>query len=369
VDRNFEIACVGNGNGLGQPTPHSAHLGENNSTSFTIFSSPFVRTSSNAVDPIVLSSGPGMTDFIVLRDDGKPEHIRSINGGGGSSATLTIPFGVTLTKMSAVSHGNGLIELVALANDNKLYRWRYRNLAWSVPTLLASGIISAPALLHVGAGQLELLAVDFDYKLLRWRFVGNGWTSPIIIPANFRVNNTLFGQTAVSSWGDGSVDVAVVNKDTQELNHRRVGPGDETCTGFGCPAPRVFANLGGRIWEDPVLTAFSPTKLNILTMQGLRWFSISAGKHPWQFVTLPPPRDPRLLWSSFEYIGGDEMIVGGVANAGSKNFAAIAIYDGRIFINRYQDGRWTGFQPVIGQTSQMQLRLPVILPALAADGG
>jgi len=372
VDRNFEIVCAGNGNGLGQPTPRSAHLGENNSTSFTHFASPFMRTTSNVVDPIALSSGPGMTDFIVMRDDGRPQHLRSINSGGGPVFTLTAPAGVTITKMSATSHGNGLIELIALGSNNCLYHWRYRNLTWSSPTLLASSIISAPALLHVGAGQLELLAVDIDYRLLRWRFVGNSWTSQIIIPATFRINNTLFGQTSVSSWGDGSVDVAVINRDTQELNHRRVGPGDETCTSplpFTCPAPRVFANLGGRIWEDPVLTAFSPTKLNILTMQGLRWYSISASRHSNQFFPIPAPPDPRLLWSSFEYIGGDEMLVGNTAHSGSKNFAALAIRDGRIYINRNLNGCWTGFQPVIGQTTGTLFRLPVFLPNLSARGG
>jgi hypothetical protein len=367
IDRNFEMAFISNS--LGRANLHSPHLGEINSTTFPLFPNPTVRTSSNAIDPIVLSSGPGMIDSIVMRDDGKPEHLRH---NSAVSATLTIPSGITLTKMSAVSYGNGFIELVALANDNKLYRWRYRNQTWSGPILLGSGIISAPALLHVGAGQLELLAVDFDYKLLRWRFVGNGWTSPIIIPASFRVDNLLFGQSSVSSWGDGSVDVVVVNKDTQELNHRRVGPGDETCNSplpFACPAPRVFANLGGRIWEDPVLTAFSPTKLNVLAMQGLKWYSIWASKHPNQWITVPAPRDPRLLWSGFEYIGGDEMVVSGAAHSGNKNFAAVAIRDGRIYVNRNQDGRWTGFQSVIGQTPQMQLRLPIILPAIAAHGG
>ncbi len=64
------------------------------------------------------------------------------------------------------------------------------------------------------------------------------------------------------------------------------------------------------------------------------------------------------------------MVVGGAANAGRKNYAAIAIrFDGRLFINRYQDDRWTGFQPIVGQTTNMLIPLPLILPAIAAHGG
>ena len=118
-----------------------------------------------------------------------------------------------------------------------------------------------------------------------------------------------------------------------------------------------------------MLTAFSPTRINVLTMQGLRWYSAWASRHPNQLVAIPGPRDPRLLWTTFDYIGGDEMVVSGTANAGRRNFAAIAIRGGRLFINRSQDGRWTGFQQVIGQTPEMIWPLPIFLPGVAAHGG
>jgi hypothetical protein len=369
VDRNFETAFIGN-LGAGRSTPHTAHLGEINSTSILLFSVPNVRASSNVIDPITLSSGPGIIDNIVMRDDGRPEHWRGVNGGGGPVHTLTPPAGVTVTKMAAASYGNGFIELVALGNDNRLYQWRYRNQAWSGPTALANNVISAPVLQYVGAGQLELLAIEPDYKLKRWRFVGNAWTTGQIISGNFRINNVTFGQSNASSWGDGTLDVVVVNADTKELYQRRIGPGDETCTmPFGCPAPRVFNNLGGRVIDKPVLTAFSATKLNVLTMQGLRWHSSWSSAAPLQPILFPPLRDPLLNWSGFEYIGGDEMVVGSAAHSGSKNLVAVAIRDGVIYVNRYQGGRWIGFQQVVGQTPQMPLRLPIFLPAIASHGG
>lgn len=104
-------------------------------------------------------------------------------------------------------------------------------------------------------------------------------------------------------------------------------------------------------------------------MQGLKWFSIWASRHPNQWFTNPPPRDPRLLWTGFEYIGGDEMAVGSAAHSGRENFAVVAIRDGRAFINRFVDGHWIGFQPVIGLTPQMLLRTPILLPDLATHGG
>ena len=199
-----------------------------------------------------------------------------------------------------------------------------------------------------------------------------GW-DPRSFPQTFKSITSLFGPSAVSSYGDGSVDVVVVNRTTEEVNHRRIGPGDETCVPnppLPCPAPRVFANLGGRAWEDPVLTAFSPTRLNVLVMQGLKWYSTWASKHPFQLVTIPAPRDPRLLWSGYEFIGGEGIVVSATAHAGRKHFSAVAIgMGGRLFINRLHDERWTGFQPVIGQTPNMILRSPVLLPAVASHGG
>jgi len=367
VDRNFEVTFVGNS--VNSPTTHFSQIAENNSAGFIASTTPIVRTSYIPVDPIILSSGPGIVDRIVLADDNKPRHDRFFNDGTGRPYTLTVPSGVVLTQMAATSYGNGLIELVALGNDGRLYHWRYRNSVWSNPTSLGNGITSAPALLHIGAGQLELFAIDTDFRFLRWRFTNNAWTSSIAVSSNFRINNQMFGQTVASSWGDGTVDVVVVNADTGALYQRRIGPGDEICTGFGCSTPRDFILVGGKVYDTPVLTAFSAIKLNVLSMgQNLAWYSNWSSLQPLQPV--PPPRDPWLAWSGFEYIGGSEMVVGGAVHTGRNNFAAVAIhFDGRIYMNRYSNGRWTGFRQIVGQTPGMILRTPVILPSLASHGG
>jgi hypothetical protein len=372
VDRNFQMAHIG-AHAVYGPTVHAERLAETNAAYIGSFGSiSVVRTSTPVVDPITLSTGPGMFDTIAILKDGRPEHKRYLTSGGDSSVTLPVPTGVTLTALSAASYGNDCIELAARGSDNRIYHWRYRNGAWSQPAAIANEIISAPILMHTGAGQLELLGVDLDYHLFRWRFWGNAWQPRLSVAHNFRINNALFSSLSASSWGDGTVDLVVVGLDKSNLYHRRIGPGDEICTNpfpLPCPAPRVFSNLGGSIMDDPVLTAFSPTRLNALMMQGLKWHSIWASKHPNQLFTPPAPPDPRLLWSAFEYIGGDEMIVGGAAHTGRNNFAAVAVRDGRFYINRSAGGHWTGFQPIIGQQPEQILRLPIFLPSIAAHGG
>jgi hypothetical protein len=374
VDRNFQMAHIGASPGAG-PAVLLVRLAETNATNLYAQTS-VVRVSSPVIDPIVLSTGPGMFDAIALRADGKPEHRRYYNNSlvsPVSTTTLPIPAGVTLTALSAATYGNGFVELAARGGDNRIYHWRYRGGAWSQPTAIANQIISAPILTHTGAGQLELLGVDLDYHLFRWRFVGAAWQPRLGIAHNFRINNLTFSSLSASSWGDGTVDLAVVGLDTQNLYHRRIGPGDEICTQplpSLCPAPRVFSNLGGRILEDPVLTAFGPTKLNVLTMAGLQWYSAWASKHPNQLFAPPAPPDPRLLWSSSEHIGGG-MIVGGAAHAGRNSFVALAVSDGQLYINRNVNGSWTGFQPVIGEhpAPAWIFRSPIFLPAIAAHGG
>ncbi len=369
VDRNFQMAHIGNRAGFGS-TVHVERLGETNGTHLLGMTS-VVSGSNPVVDPITLSTGPGMFDTIALRADGKPEHRRHYSNGSIQPVTLPVPKGVTLTALSAATYGAGYVELAARGGDNRIYHWRYRNSVWSQPAAIADQIISAPILQHTGAGQLELLAVDFDHRLFRWRFVGAAWQARLSVAHNFPIDEKLFSSLSASSWGDGTVDLLVVGHDKPYLYHRRIGPGDEICTQplpSLCSAPRVFSNLGGSIWEDPVLTAFSPTRLNALTMQGLRWHSIWASKHPNQWFVAPAPPDPRLLWSAFEYIGGDEMLVSGAAHVGRNIFIAVAIRDGQLYINRNSNGLWSGFQPIIGQYPEQILRLPIFLPAIAAHG-
>ncbi|MEZ5424756.1 MAG: hypothetical protein R2747_00705 [Pyrinomonadaceae bacterium] len=363
VDRNFQLAQIGNRDGFGS-TLHTERLAETNQTYFLGYTSP-VSLATPVNDPLVLSTGPGTFDTFTMLSNGRPEHIRHYDNGSSRSKTLPVPPGVTIGEMSATAYGNGFVDLAASASDKRIYFWRYRGGVWSSPVALGDQIISAPILKHTGDGQLELLAIDFDHKLFRWQFTGNAWRTPLGFVQTFPIDNLKFSPLSASSWGDGTVDLVVADLNSGQIHHRRIGPGVWTCTQpIGCPPPRAFQSIGGTAWEAPVLTAFSPTKLNVLTMQGLRWYSSWADKAIFQ--PYPAPRDPVIKWGGLKYIGGDEMVVGGAAHSGRDNFSAIAVRDGEYYINRNENGRWTDFRPIVGQRPDQIHRLPIFLPAIAS---
>ena len=370
VDQNFQIGFESPVSGVPGLRLSRARLSASNMTNF--INGPGVRNTAVPINPIVLASGLGITDYIYFGDDNRLHHDRWHHLGAGQTYTPAIPVGVTLAgQLAADSYGNGSIELAALDFSGRIYHWRFAYGNWSAPVVVTSGMVSSPILLHVGAAHLELLAVDLDHRVCRWRFNGTSWSGKISVPSTFRVKETLFKQASASSWGDGTVDLAVVSLDTKELFHRRIGPDDEVCTmPLVCPAPREFNKIGGIVLEVPVLTAFSPEKMNILTMQGLSWFSTWSYMAPLQTPTFPPRRDIVLRWTTFQDTGGKEMVIGATANSGARNYAAVGIdFDGRLLINRYSDGRWLGFEPVGGQAAEMVLPSPVILPTIAAHGG
>jgi len=372
VDQNFQVGFEST---IAFSSPewrlNFARLSASDMTSFTKGSK--VRQSLAPINPIVLATGIGITDYIYLGDDSRLHHDRWRSHGGGNIYTVNFPVGVSLaSQLAADSYGNGAIELAAKGTDNRIYHWRFSDGSWSAPVVVASSMASAPILLHVGAAHLELLAVDFDHKVCRWRFNGTSWSARIPVSSTFRVNENLFRQSSASSWGDGTVDLVVVSLDTKELYHRRIGPDDEVCTmPIGCPAPRTFNKIGGAVIDVPVLTAFSPEKMNVLFLQSsLSWFSSWSYLALSQPVTFPPKRDFVLVWTPFQDMGAKEMVIGATANSGPRNYVAVAVdFNGHLLLNRISDGGWTGFQPISGQTSEMVLPSPVILPTIAAHGG
>lgn len=362
-DRSFQIANIGNRQGFGT-TLHNQRLGETNQT-YLLGATLQVSTNSPLIDPVILPTGPGMFDTFVLLKSGKLQHTRYYSNGTSYPQNLTTPTGVKIVGISATTYGNGFVDLAATTSDSRIHFWRYRGGFWSQPTIVANQIISAPILKHTGAGQLELLGIEFDYNLRRFRYAENAWQNPLGISHNFQIDDKKFSSVSASSWGDGSVDLIVADLNSSKLYHRRIGPGNWTCTQpFGCPPPRTFKPIGGISLESPVLTAFSPTNLNVLAMQGLRWYNSWASAMPFQ--PYPAPRDPVIKWSSFNYIGGDEMVVSGTAHSGRSNFAAIGVKEGKFYINRNENWNWTGFQPIIGQKPEQVIKTPIFLPAITS---
>lgn len=371
LDQNTEVAFVGSG-----VTVRQSPMGESNTANFADISSVVLANSPTmSVQPVVISTGTGLVDLFAVATDGKIRHLRSKNGSWSAPTILQVTgTNFTFARPPAVTaYGNGQLDVVAVATNNNIYHWRLKGGVWSGWTQLAGTSASAPSLTYTGgSGQLEMLAVRTDNKLNRWRYLHPNWVNPIQLPGSFSIIASLFGQQSVSSWGDGSVDAIVVQSGTGAVNHRRVGPRDDTVPGgaFGPPV-RNFALVGGVVSDIPVLTAFGPTRLHIMARgSDNAWYNnLSKLYIPPIPGPIVPGADPLISWGGFKGIGGSGLIVGGVANLGSTNMVAIAEnLNGQAFTNRYNGAIWTGFQPVIGQTADMQLLQPFFRPAIASRG-
>ncbi len=360
-DSNFVNAYVGKSSS-GNAVIKKANLAELNITEYKSEPS-FIKTTGNIVDPIILSTGTGIFDTIALKKDGNIVHTRTYSNGATQSKYISVS--TSVKGMSATTYGNGYVELVAVGTNRKVYHWRFRDGNWSGGNIIADGVISDPIIKHNGAGQLELMGVDFDQQLKRWRFYDNQWHSKLDVSHTIRINDNLFNSKSASSWGDGTIDLVVVDKDTQKIYHRRIGPGDENCTQpIGCAPPRQFFFVGDKSVETPILSAFSPTRMNILAMKGLRWYS------SWSSLFNTPIQhpEPPIQWEDFKDIGGNEMVIGNATNSGRQNLTTIATATGEIYINRNKNGDWSGFQKVYGQSNENILRTPIFLPNIASLG-
>lgn len=351
-----------------------SRIGERNLPSFVGFpqSTP---VGLGVDDPAIVSSGPGLIDLVWLTADGKPVHLRYRNQRFQTEQVLNVPSGVTLRSTPTVaSYGNGHLDIVAASQNGSLYHWRFRNGAWSFnPTTLSGTAASAPALTYTGSGQLELLFVAGDFKMYRSRFINGSWATRQQLPSTFTINTSYFTPVATSSWGDGTVDVLVVNRTNGAVYHRRIGRVDESTTVQvpGQPPPRVFNNIGGVVTRTPVLSAFGPTDFNIVAVgtDNVVYGNRSRIDPTWGSGYTVAGPDPTMLWSGFRGIGGRDLVLGGVANNGPKNLVAIGLdQSGVVFVNRYNGITWSDYQPLVGPTAQTGFSPPQFKPAIVSSG-
>jgi len=363
-DRQLEMAVVGNDGNVWSSSLADDGLAAFQGSADTAVRFPF--------GPVVVSSGSGIVDVIYPGADGRPWHSRRLNGVATNNDALDVPAGRTFASPPAVvGFGGGQLEVVALAQDRMLYHWRRIDGRWQAPRSIGGTVISAPVLVNVGAGQLELLAVQIDQRLYHWRFVNAEWTKASLLPTNFAVSAVFFGPTAAGTSGDGAVEVMVAQERTARLFHRHVFPGEALSSGpFTLPGGTpTFAEIGGTITDVPVLTAFSPDRL-LVVVPGTdgrlytNWGEVPAPQGRSGLV-LHRVGDPWLRWRGFQALGGERLIVGGVARLGDEDLAALAISpDGRLYFARY-NGRWSPFWPLVRQTADVQ-RAPPVPPSIAA---
>jgi hypothetical protein len=354
TDRQSALMYVGN-----SYTPIGARLGSSNTASFSSFSTSTLP--SVPVDASMVSSVAGKYDIAHVGNDGLIRHVRKSFMGGSFPTTFSAVNGQLFRSQPAlVGYGNGQLEMVAVAQNNTMYHWRFQNAVWSAPVAIPGTVISQPILVHVGSGQLVLVAVGGDRKLYLWSFTNGAWSGWRQVPTNFSINPMMFGPLAAASWGDGSFDLALVDAANGGLFHGRIGPG-YFASGIGLTPSREFASLGGILIDTPILTAISPTRINILAIGTDR--VVYSNWSSWEFSLYLSSSAPPMRWSGYDAIGGTSLLMAGVAKLGSNELVTAGIDPGgRMFVSRFNGGAWSQFQPVIGQQQSTLLAPPLFRP-------
>jgi len=374
TDRQSAILYVGN-----TFIPSGARLAESNTASLSPFADN--QISLHRISPVMVSSVPGKYDIVDVGTDGLLHHIRVDSRGAKSTYTFPHPWSVPffLSQPAVAGYGNGDLDMVAVAPNSTIFHWRYQNGQWSQPTQIAGTAISQPILAYLGGGQLVLLAVGSDRRLYLWYFVNGGWSTSQQVQTSILIKPELFGQLAASSWGDGSIDVGLVDNASGALYHGRIGPGyfqssiGLTTNYIGLTPSRSFSAVGGILADMPILTAFSPTRINVLAIGTDRnvyssWASPAAVSNP-----VPPvelfPRAPAIAWSNYYSIGGSNLLMGGVAKLGSNELIAAGTdVNGRLMISRFSGTAWSQFRSVIRQAPNTLLNPPLYRPAIINFG-
>lgn len=321
----------------------SSSLGDNNLPHFVQMPTAEVMP---GTDPVVVSSGPGSVETFYLSPDGRVEDIRVLNG-------LAVPtelpsLGTRIGAFSVVAFGNGQIELVGVAQDRTLHQWRRINGQWSDPALVSGTVISAPILVHVGDGQLDLLAVGGDQRIYHWRFLNGAWTDYHQAPSDFNVSAIAFGASAASSWGDGTIDVVVVEAGTGKMFHGRTIP---------LQLSMGFTAIGGSTFDTPSLVALGPNNLGLLALgtDGFlyeNWSQPSSGG-TWTAEDRRFGRD--LRWPGFTPLTARKVFSGPIAHAGGDELSIlVSDSDARVYLNRRTNQTWSGFSALPGQPTSVR---------------
>ena len=312
------------------------------------------------VDPIMVSSGPGSVEFFYKSQGGGIRDIRVLNGFPVPSDLPGSNDGDYLSAVAA--YGNGQIELVGVAADHSILHWRRVNGTWQDPITISTHVLSAPTLTYVGDGQLDMFAVGGDLHLRRWRFVNDGWTNEYRVPSDFNMSAVAFGPSAASSWGDGTVDLAVVEAQTGKMFHARTQPartnGDINL---------VFNVVGGKTVDTPTVVALEPYRIGIFAAGTDNFFyenwSRSDSSRSWTFHDIDVAKN--LVWPGFRPLTSTTVLSSSPAKLSSTGLAMLATESstGRVFYNRLVHGVWSGFTPIAAQPNEIQQR-PSFRPAV-----
>lgn len=330
----------------------SSPLGDNNLPRFSPVPSAEVMP---GVDPVILSSGPGSIETFYASPGGRLEDLRVLNGQ--MVPTELPPLGTAIAAFSVTTFGNSQIELVGVASDRTLHHWRRINGQWSDPATISGTVISAPVLVHVGDGQLDLLAVGGDRRIYHWRFLSGAWTPYHQAPSDFNVSAIAFGASSASSWGDGTVDVVVVEDGSGKMFHGRTIP---LQLGMG------FAAIGGKTFDTPSLIALGPDNLLLLALgtDGFLYQNHAEAASGGNWTVDDRRFGRNLTWAGFSPLTATRVLASPVAH-GADDELTVVVSDmhARVYVNRCHNQTWTGFSALPGQPEAIRAA-PRFRPAI-----
>lgn len=348
LDPNLEIAYVGQNSNIFQTEIGASFIQR---TNFQVFSNAQTATA-----PLVVTSGKGLVDVIAVGSDQKIRHLRQFNRAALSSVTLPGQTNLNFQRRPAVvGYGEGQLDVIGVTTTGTIYYWRNLNGVWQNPRQISGTVSSPPILVSTGSGQLELLALGGDNKLYRWRFINGAWGSWQQIPSTFTMNPNYFGQGSATTWGDGTVDLAVIRIVSGTLvYHRHIEPRDDTVSLPNQPA-QAFQSIGSGAGDQPFIAA-AASNLKIVVVKDAfssEFREMSFGAGGWQTLILPNPIGVQT--SGFM-----------IDSSGYKLLATDV--NGRTYLCRSWFRR-DDLLPVPEQVAVTQLRLPLFRPAFASHGG
>jgi hypothetical protein len=350
------------------------------STAFTTRSDP--SWAPHIVSLAAVSSATGVIDVVGVADNNSLYHWRSLFGQW--QQPVYVPFDVPSTPTSGLIGPGPIPQPSAPAPSvasSMPFIFGFQRPPSRPPTdhrrpvpihqppqpaIVPGAASSAPVLVATGAGQLELFAIGSrtyrgtplgDGTLYHWRFTNGAWTPAEQVHWDRKASAAYFGQPAASSWGDGVVDLAVIEDDNGAVFHTRFlaapVPSDRLVIGGAqSPPTPVFTQIGGIARDVPVLASLGPQRLGMLEIgtDGYAYENWAVPTAPaggrfaraWTLEQIALGLN--LSWTGFSPLTSTPVTVGGVARVGDSELAATATdQSGVTYVNRFAGSRWTGF--------------------------
>lgn len=295
------------------------------------------------------TSMPNYTDVVIAGTDHQIRHFRCKQRGLCSTRLLPLTPFTSYRRIAVTGYGNGYLDVVANTDEGHPYHWRFQNGTWSqgVDISPATPYTGPVTLVNIGSGRLCVVLVNAaDYPAVS--YFSNGTWSATRVFTSFPIERTFLASQSVESWGDGAFDYAVVDRQNRSLWQGRIGPREYTGNPFlfNVTPGRSAVNLGGTINDVPVLTLFSPTRMQVIA-EGTdnRLYTNWSRLHIQQLyqTNLPLPVD----WGGYGGMDGNNLRISDVAKTGTSEMSLVAIdANGRLLINRFSGADWQQFQPL-----------------------